>query len=580
MTSPDAAPRGLSSAEAADRLALDGPNELPSRPGIPRWRQLTQQFVHFFALMLWGAGILAIVAGLVQLGLAIFAVVILNGVFAFVQEYRAERAAAALRDLLPRQVTVIRDGTRIDLDALELVVGDVVVLAAGDRISADLRVDDADSLRVDASTLTGESAAVRVDAGDPLFAGTFVVEGEARGTVLATGVATRLAGIASMTQTGHRPATPLAHELHRVVRTIAFIAIGIGIAFFVLALLIGTDPQGGLLFAIGVTVALVPEGLLPTVTLSLAIGAQRMARRHALVRRLESVETLGSTTFVCTDKTGTLTQNRMAVVAAWTPDGEARIAGDGYEPAGEVTADPTALDALSRCALVATRCSDGRAVPVEGRWIARGDPMEAALHTFAGRAGVDVDADQRQEPEIGRFPFTPRRRRMSVMSAAHVWVKGAPDAVLPNCAPVDGVDAGVAAMTEQGLRVLAIAARDTGDVPPRTAAEAERGLTLLGIVGFEDPPRGHARAAITACRVAGMKIAMITGDHPATARAIAAEVGLLGDPAMVVDGHDLPEDLQLLGAVVDRDGIVLRGSSPSRSCGSRRRCRRGATLSR
>ena len=279
MSTEGTASDGLSASEAAARLARDGPNRLPVPARLPAWRQLTAQLVHFFALMLWIAGGLAIVAGLAQLGVAIFAVVVLNGVFAFVQEFRAERAADRLRDLLPRRVTVLRDGIPVEIDAAELVVDDIVLCAAGDRVSADLRVDEAHALLVDTSTLTGESEAVRMESGATLFAGTFVIEGEARATVAATGAATRLAGIASMTQTTRRRATPLAHELARVVRTIAVIAVGVGVVFFVLALLIGTDLRDGFLFAIGVTVALVPEGLLPTVTLSLAIGAQRMARR-------------------------------------------------------------------------------------------------------------------------------------------------------------------------------------------------------------------------------------------------------------------------------------------------------------
>ena len=410
-------PGGLSAIQAADRLARDGPNRLPAAALVSPWHQLLRQLVHFFAIMLWVAGVLAIVAGLAQLGIAIFVVVVLNGVFAFVQEHRAERAAERLHDLLPRTVTVVRDGQPVDLDASELVVDDVVLCSAGDRVSADQRVDEAHALLVDTSTLTGESEPIPATAGDTLFAGTFLVEGEARATVTATGSHTRLAGIAALTQSGRRPPTPLARELDRVVRTIAVIALGVGMLFFVLSVLIGTGAQDGLLLAIGVTVALVPEGLLPTVTLSLAIGAQRMAHRHALVRRLEAVETLGSTTFVCTDKTGTLTENRMAVVEAWTPAGSARISGEGYAPSAAIDADAGTLHTLRECAIAATRCSNGRVVLVDGTWKATGDPMEAALHTLALRAGADDKTEIARDPEVRRFPFDPRRRRMSVITA-------------------------------------------------------------------------------------------------------------------------------------------------------------------
>ncbi|HEX5613637.1 MAG TPA: HAD-IC family P-type ATPase, partial [Acidimicrobiia bacterium] len=312
---------GLTSEEAARRHVASGPNVLPTTPPEPAWRQLAQQLVHFFALLLWAAGGLAIVGGMPALGIAIFGVIVVNGAFAFAQEHRAERAAERLRALLPRRVVVVRDGVSTEIDASELVVGDRVVLAAGDRISADLVAIESHALRVDTSTLTGESVPTDVEVGGSVFAGSFVVEGEAVATVVAIASDTRLASIAQLTTVTKREPTPLALELHRVVRTIAFVAVGVGVSFFVLSLLLGTPAGDGFLFGIGVTVALVPEGLLPTVTLSLAVGAQRMARRGALVRHLEAVETLGSTTFICTDKTGTLTENRMTVVEVWTPAG-------------------------------------------------------------------------------------------------------------------------------------------------------------------------------------------------------------------------------------------------------------------
>jgi magnesium-transporting ATPase (P-type) len=284
------APPGLTSVEAAARLAQAGPNRLPATRPVPAWRRFGAQLVHFFALMLWVAGALAFVAGMPQLGVAIFVIILVNATFAFAQEHRAENAAERLRDLLPRRATVIRDGGPLEIDAEALVAGDLVLLRAGDRISADLRTTEAHSLAIDTSMLTGESVPARAGAQAALYAGTFVVEGEGLATVLATGGATRLAGIARLTRAGQRPPSPLVRELGRVVRTIAAIAVAVGVAFFAVALLVGLPLGAGFLFAIGVTVALVPEGLLPTVTLSLALGAQRMAGRHALVRRLESVE--------------------------------------------------------------------------------------------------------------------------------------------------------------------------------------------------------------------------------------------------------------------------------------------------
>ena len=558
------APRspGLSAAVAKARLEHDGPNALPTRPGPAPWRQLLAQMAHFFALMLWVASALAFLAGMPQLAVGIVIVVVVNGVFAFVQESRAEHAAERLRDLLPRRAMVRRDDRPVVIDAAELVVGDLVVLAAGDRVSADLAAVEAHALLVDTSLLTGESVPVAVGAGDPLYAGTFVVGGEAEAVVDATGPGTRLARIAVLTQAGRRPTSPLAQELHRVVRTVAVIAVGVGVAFFGISLLVGSPPSDGLLFAVGVTVALVPEGLLPTVTLSLAIGAQHMAHRHALIRRLEAVETLGSTTFICTDKTGTLTRNEMAVVEVWTPTGTGQIAGAGYDPTAAVLADDAVVPAMRDLARVAIRCSSGRAVERDGRWVAQGDPMEAAIDALARRLGVDVGADEAANPVVRRFPFDPGRRRMSVVVGDRLLVKGAPDALIGRCAGA-GADEALATMAGRGLRVLAVASRSTAGIGPDTTAdEAEDDLELLGLLGLEDPPRPGAAAAIAACRRAGIRLAMVTGDHPATARAIAAEVGLIDPSGTVLEGKDLPADEQVLGALLDRDGLVLARIDP------------------
>ena len=553
--------RGLPAAEAAARLRRDGPNMLPVAPPQPAWRLLIGQMVHFFAVLLWVAGALAFVARMPELGVAIFAVVAINGLFAFFQEYRAERAAERLRDLLPRRATVLRDGEVAEVDARGLVVGDVVLLAAGDRVSADLRVAEAHSLSLDTSALTGESVPEPVAAGQAASAGTFVVEGEGAAIVVATGASTRLAGIARLTGEGRRPRSPLTRELDRVVRTVAAIAVAVGAAFFLTSLFVGTPASSGFLFAIGVTVALVPEGLLPTVTLSLAMGAQRMAGRHALVRRLESVETLGSTTFICTDKTGTLTRNEMSVVEAWTPAGGARISGLGYDPGGSVEADEGAREALVGLARAAARCSTGRAVKEEGGWVARGNPMEAALDVFARRLGVDVPADEREAPTGRRFPFDPRRRRMSVVVGDRLLVKGAPESVLPRCRRAEGEGEVLRAMAGRGLRVIAVASRPAAGLSG-SAEEAESGLDLLGLVGLEDPPRPGAAESVAACRSAGIRVAMITGDHPRTAAAIAREVGLSNDGAPLFEGRDLPDDGAMLGALLDRDGVVVSRVAP------------------
>jgi magnesium-transporting ATPase (P-type) len=553
---------GLSPAEAAARLARDGPNQLPPPRRPSAIRRFADQLVHFFALMLWVAGSLAFVAGLPALGVAIFAVILLNAVFAFAQERRADRAAERLRALLPRRVTVRRDGRRVQIEASDVVVGDVVVLESGDRIPADAAVAGTNSMLVDTSLLTGESEPTSVERGGEVFAGTFMVEGEAEAIVTATGESTRLAEIARLTTLTAKPTSPLTRQLHGVVRTIAAIAVGVGATFFGLALLLGNPASDGFVFAIGVTVALVPEALLPTVTLSLAWGAEQMAKRNVLVRDLDAVETLGSTTFICTDKTGTLTRNEMTVVEAWTPAGMATVSEPGYDPGVRVTlSSPSARDAMQRLGLAGARCSVGYTFRADGQWRAHGDPTEVALDVFARRLGVDTDGDRGGHPVGRRFPFDPRRRRMSVMVDGEVLVKGAPDAVLPLC--VNGEEAGrqLDALTAKGLRVLAVAGR-SADRPPVSAGEAESDLRLYGLVAMEDPPRPDVGTAINACREAGIKLAMITGDHPATAAAIATEVGLRSRDDPVVSGSDLPSDDTMLGGVLDHDGIVVARVSP------------------
>lgn len=558
-------PPGLTQIDAEQRLGEDGPNRLPRPRPVPAWRRLVAEMTHFFALMLWVAGVLAVVAGMPQLGVAIFVVIVVNGVFAFAQEGRAERAAERLRELLPAEVIVIRDGAPRSVDVADVVVDDLVVLSPGDRVPADLSLVTADGLSFDTSTLTGESVPEAVGPGGAAFAGTYVSTGSGNGTVVAVGAATRLAGIAHLADTVRHPRSPLAHEIDRIVRAVAVIAVGVGAAFFGLSLLLGSPARDGLLFAIGVTVALVPEGLLPTMTLSLAMGAQRMAKRNALVRHLEAVETLGSTTFICTDKTGTLTRNQMTVVRVWTPAGDATVDGSGYEPVGTVGGSPEAVAAAGRVADVALCASQGRVRRHESRWEAVGDPMEAAIDALARRAaGV---ADPVATPTVDRrWSFDPGRRRESVLVGSLLYVKGAPDAVLGRCVDPAAVEAATAAlesMTAEGLRVLAVAERRDGEPSSwATADDAEDDLVLLGLLGLHDPPRSTVADAIADARRAGVKLAMVTGDHPATARSIAAQVGFFVGDELVIEGKDLPDDDEVLGALIDHDGIVIGRVTP------------------
>ncbi|MGI9186434.1 MAG: HAD-IC family P-type ATPase, partial [Gaiellales bacterium] len=374
---------GLTGEEAAERLRRAGPNRLPLPARVPAWRRLARQLINFFAVMLWVAAALAVIAQMAALGAAIVAVILLNAGFAFAQEQRAEHAAASLRWLLPRRCRAVRDGNVLEIDAEALVVGDVVLLEAGDRVSADLIVIETQAAEADTSALTGESDPTSVILEGRLFAGTFLTLGEVRGCVTAIGAETRMAGIARLASRESAP-PPLVRELRRVVRTISVIAIAIGVAFFAVSGLLGTTWSSSFLFAVGVTVALVPEALLPTVTLALAFGAQRMAQRHALVRGLESVETLGSTTFICMDKTGTLTLNELTAVEVWTPAGPYAVESAGLDPEAAIADVPAAVREL---VLAGARASSGYVEARDGEWAVVGDPLDAAIDVLARRCG-------------------------------------------------------------------------------------------------------------------------------------------------------------------------------------------------
>ncbi|WP_460993899.1 cation-translocating P-type ATPase [Sinomonas soli] len=582
------APVGLSDADVAELRARYGPNSLPRERVRPWWARLGAELAHFFALMLWTAAILAFVAGMPQLGWAIAAVVVINGLFAFVQEARAERASGKLRDLLPSNVQVRRGGRTTVVGAVELVPGDIVLLAAGDRVPADLEILHASGLSLDESMLTGESLPVVREAGTAATGGTFVATGEAVGRVSATGVSTRLAEIARLTTRAESPPSPLDLELTRVVKVIAMVSVTVGAVFFVISFLIGNPLAGAFLFAIGVTVALVPEGLLPTVTLSLAMGAQRMSRRHALVRNLQAVETLGSTTFICTDKTGTLTQNRMSAVEVWTPQGSVRLEGRGYEPEAAVAGTPPAVAAASRLAAGSRAASQGDIEEHDGEWRAVGDPMEGALAALDRRLGGAAEGPA----ALAGFAFDEERKRQSAVLPAgeggrtELWVKGAPETLLDLCVGDGSPGAGpggegawldrarrtLAELAARGLRVLAVASRELTAAEAAAAARGEadavvleRELVLRGLIGLHDPPRPAVADAIRQAREAGIRVAMVTGDHPMTAAAIAREIGLIGrgtGTEAVLEGAALPEDLQVLGALLDRDGVVISRVTP------------------
>ncbi|MBF4992577.1 cation-transporting P-type ATPase [Arthrobacter gandavensis] len=557
---------GLSTSEATALLRAEGPNVLPQVHPVPRWRRFAAEFTHFFALMLWAAAALSFIAGMPQLGVAVLVVIVVNGVFAYVQESRAERAALQLRELLPSKVKVRRDGAVRETDVSDLVRGDSILLFAGSRIPADVVFLNAEACSVDESMLSGESEPVAKQERDTGFGGTFLVNGTAECRVTATGARTRLAAIATLTSAAHPPSSPLNNELRRVVRLISVVALVLGGLFFVVSLVTGVSWHTAFLFAIGVSVAMVPEGLLPTVTLSLAMGAQQMAGRRALVRHLQAVETLGSTTYICTDKTGTLTQNRMSAVEVWTPAGTVTVRGVGYEPGGEAEGSTAAKQQAQVLAAAARAASEGGIRLRDGIWTADGDPMDAALDALARRLGLE---DTPGEAIGYRWTFDPVRKRVSAVTGTELSVKGAPEGILPLCTAASDEEACTRAlegMARRGLRVLAVA-RGTLSPPfggrwPADPAAVERELELIGLVGLHDPPRASVADALRKARTAGIRVAMLTGDHPATAEAIAEETGLLGPDRMVLEGDGLPEDDQVLGALLDRDGVVVSRVSP------------------
>ena len=551
---------GLASAEAARRLAEYGENRLDEIGGRAEWKRLATEFTHFFAIILWIAAALSFFAearapgeGMWQLGVAIVAVILINGSFSYWQEYRAEKAIDALRKLLPQFVKVVRDG-RLELRPSEqLVPGDLVVLEAGDNVPADCRLIEGHGIRVNAATITGDSlpqardaedsvsvaGAAALDATNVLLAGTALVSGEGRALVFATGMHTEFGRIAHLTQTADKTESHLQLEIARLSRLVAIFATTLGAVFFVLGWWLGLPFWANLMFAIGIIVANVPEGLLPTVTLSLAMATQRMAKRNALIRHLPAVETLGSTTVICSDKTGTLTQNRMAVRAFFW-NGVLRDLGTDLPQCDNLLAN------VASCHNLKQEATSGR-----GRWL--GDPMEVALVEFAARHGCRAG----ELHVIGERPFDGERRRMSVIIARDderwLYCKGAPESVLPLCVAVEQ-DGRVLAldkqalhaaseaqqtMADQGLRVLAFACRRLrDDEKPEDAAEAD--LVFCGLIGLYDPPRAEVPAAIARCRSAGIKVIMVTGDHPHTAVAIAREIGLVqGTNPRVVLGHSL-----------------------------------------
>ena len=616
-TSPET---GLSEIEAEHRLAERGPNELVEAGRPSPWKMILDQFDNFIVIVLILAAVVSGVLGDFVEAAAILAIVVLNAVLGVIQERRAEEALAALRKLAAPEAQVVRDGHRRTVPAGTLVPGDIVVLESGNFVPADLRLTETVNLRIEEAALTGESVAVEKDAsvvlrqdvslGDRLntaFMGTVVSYGRGRGVVVSTGMLTQIGMIAKMLQSVEEEPTPLQRRLDQMGKTLGWGALLVCGLVFGIGWLRGYEPLEMFLVAVSLAVAAVPEGLPAVVTITLALGMREMITRHALIRRLSSVETLGSTTVICSDKTGTLTQNQMTVTKLWVDRLAFDLTGRGLDPLGEIQKDgrpvnlaeyPAATTALWVAALV----NDAEVEPVSQNesgvtYRAIGDPTEAALIVAAAKVGGRREMLARAYPRIDEIPFDSTRKRMTTIhkvknpavedispfydSTVLEWevaaTKGAPDVILPLCTKYQQIDdttlpmteamrveilAANEAMAKEALRVLTVAYRVEVDVPDEASPELiERDLTFVGLIGMIDPARPEARPAIAKARRAGIRTVMITGDYPDTARAIADEIGLLEHGHSVLTGRDLEAmDQEELEAVVMQVDVFARVS--------------------
>lgn len=581
--------RGLSPEEASDRLKQYGPNELHKEAGV---RPIAIFVAQFRSLVIWvliGAAAVSIALGETVDGLAIAVIVLVNALFGFYQEFRAERAAAALARLVAPRARVVRDNHSLMVPAAEVVPGDILLLEPGDIIAADARLIEAERLRAEEAPLTGESqpvwktADVRAadtplaDRSNMVFLATTVAAGTGRAVVVATGMETEVGQIAGLLESAVAGETPLRKRLDLVGRRLLWACFAIVVVVFLLGLLRSMPLFELFLTSVSLAVAAIPEGLPAVVTVALALGTQRMARRNALVKHLPAVETLGCAQVICTDKTGTLTVGEMTVRQVITGAAAYEVTGEGYAATGAFFADGREVPAgsdplLGKLLWASVACNDAELIGQAGRDGIIGDPTEGSLLVAAAKHGLRREALEAEIPRIGGVPFDSDRKRMTVVRAladeAHAFAKGAPETLLDRCShiltergaePLSEIDRArmlqaSAVMATDALRVLAFAERTLGpladfNAKPIGADETESGMTLLGLIGLQDPPRAEARDAVAKCRQAGIRIVMITGDHPDTARAIAHELGILdqGDEALTgaelarLDDRDLTE---------------------------------------
>ncbi|WMW23266.1 HAD-IC family P-type ATPase [Methanolobus mangrovi] len=574
-----ASAEGLSSEEASRRIGLCGRNVFEETGKQSLLIKYLKQYRNFFSLLLLFGSILSFIAewldpgqGNIFIAIALLGVVILNGSFTFIQEYQAERIMASFKNLIPPKARVLRDGEIKEILATEIVVGDVVYLEEGDKIPADGRLIEENSLKVDNSPITGEAEPQlrslncthpnMLECRNMVFSGTLVQTGNGKALIFGTGSDTQIGKLAALTEQTSSVDTPIRKELNDFIKVISAIAIFLGVSFFLVGFLIQDTFLANLIFAIGIIVANVPEGLLPTVTLALSLASKRMAKRNALIKQLESVETLGSTTVICTDKTGTLTQNKMAIHSVYTGSGHLDV---------EKKANPS--DVFLR---VATICNNSRLTEEKPGY--KGDPTEGSLLVYASEF-TDINKMKDEFPRLAEYPFDSKKQRMQVISKTptgemEAYLKGAPEVIIDMCSHImiDGIeeildevekkslDEQHLVMAKKGERVLAFAYRKAD-----SDNEYDDGFIFIAFAGAVDPPRPEAKEAIKKCHLAGIKVVMITGDHPVTARSIAETVGLTDDhiEPVLITGSELEElSTEELAQRLKAPSIVFARTSP------------------
>jgi len=599
----DTSANGLSRAEAARRLEEYGPNTLKEEKKISPWEILFGQFKNFLIILLIAATVISLFLGETLDAIVIFAIVIASALLGFYQEFRAEKAMEALKAMSSPTASVIRDGEEVEIPSADVVPGDIMVLTAGDRMPADGRLIEAINTRIDEASLTGESTAVSkvalsVHAEDtPIgdrknmeFAATVMTYGRARAVVTGTGMETEFGRIAKMLQEVEEEPSPLAVKMDYIGKRLGIACLVVSALVMGLGIFRGNPILEMFIWAVSLAIAAVPEALAAVVTGALAIGVQRAAKRKAIVRRLPAVETLGCTTVICSDKTGTLTKNEMTIRQLFTGGRNVEVSGVGFEPSGVFTVDSKPLDpagdsTLKRMLMSGLLCNDANLVQAEGAWRIKGDPTEGAFVVAAAKAKLDITDSRKCWPRIGEIPFESERKRMSTVHQPPegepiACVKGAPELVLERCTHwerngkaeqlTDDIRRQILAandrMAKSALRVLGLACRSVQNPSPEYTPETlETELTFLGLAGMIDPPREEVKKAIRDCHASGIRTVMVTGDHKLTAAAIARELGILGGDGKrdlkALEGRELDKmSEEQLAAVVEDVGVYARVS--------------------